>query len=291
MAGAQTPKGYRVDEFDMENPHQQMHDFLDKLEREAEAGRGDDMVRMLRERGENELAGLAAAFIRVRGEVDTFMGISGAAIEAVDAGDLTGALDIIAQKRADGTLTASRALSIKEDVYERTGNLEAALEAHEEGANAEPGGVEEYASKAEMLYRLGRTEELEGWCRAWEGHDYDRTGLYLNRARLMYVGGDADGARRRISAMLALEKFIPEAHELQGNMLADAGDWRGAILRYNRALHLDYNIVHLHIKKAEALMGMGRPDSAALACRRGLEIRPANARLRDILGEAGGLDG
>ena len=291
MAGAQTSKGYRVDEFDMENPNQQMHDFLDTLEREAKAGRGDAMVRMLREKGGNDLAGLAAAFIRVRGEEDTFLGISGAASEAVDAGDLTGALDIIAQKQTDGTLTASQALYIKEDVYGRTGNLEAELEAHEEGANAEPGGANRYASKADILYRLGRTEELEEWCRAWEGSDYSRTGLYLNRARLMYVGGDADGARRRISAMLTLDKFIPGAHELRGDMLADAGDWRGAILRYNRALHLDYNIVHLHIKKAEALMGMGRPDSAALACRRGLEIRPANARLQDILGEVGGLGG
>ncbi|MCE2509006.1 MAG: hypothetical protein J4G04_06920 [Nitrosopumilaceae archaeon] len=290
MAGAQTSKGYRVDEFDMENPNQRMHDFLDMLEREAEAGRGDDMVRMLREKGGNDLAGLAAVFMRERGK-DTFMEISVAASDAIDAGDLAGALAAVDRKRADGTLTAGQALYIREISYVRAGNLEAALEAHEEGVNAEPGGVEGYAFKADMLYRLGRTEELEEWCRAWEGSDYSRTGLYLNRARLMYVGGDADGARRRISAMLTLDKFIPGAHELQGAMLADAGDWRGAILRYNRALHLDYNIVHLHIKKAEALMGMGRPDSAALACRRGLEIRPANARLRDILGEAGGLDG
>ena len=30
-------------------------------------------------------------------------------------------------------------------------------------------------------------------------------------------------------------------------------------------------------------MRMGRPDSAALACRRGLAIWPANVRLLDIL--------
>ncbi len=290
MAGGQDSGGYRVDEFDMENPNRVMHDFVDKLGRAAEAGRGDELVGKLREKGAGGLANMAELFMQER-KKDTFLNISGAASKAAEAGDLTGALATVDRKRAEGALTAGEALYIKEDIHERTGNLEAALEAHEERANAKRGDAAGYRSKAGLLYRLGRTGELEEWCGAWEGSDYDRTGLYLNRARLMYVRGDADGARRHISAMLTLEEFNPEAHELRGDMLADAGDWRGAILRYNRALDLDYNIIYPHIKKAEALMGMGRPDSAALACRRGLEIRPANARLQDILEEAGGPGG
>ncbi|MBI1657647.1 MAG: hypothetical protein IS632_02580 [Thaumarchaeota archaeon] len=289
MAGGQDSGGYRVDEFDMENPHQHMHDFLDKLSREAEAGRGDEMVRTLRDRGKDELAKLADAFIR-RPWRDAYFDTADAVREAADAGDLAGALAIIDQKRAEGALTAGEALYAKEEAYERAGNLEGELEAHEERVKADPGAVR-YGSKADMLYRLGRTGELEEWCGAWAGSDHDRTELYLNRARLMYIRGDADGARRHISAMLTLEEFNPEAHELRGDMLADTGDWRGAILRYNRALDLDYNIIYPHIKKAEALMRMGRPDSAALACRRGLKVRPANARLRSILEEAGGQGG
>lgn len=282
MAAGQDPKGYRVDEFDMGAPHQHMHDFVEELGRAADAGRGDETVRMLRDRGADTLARMAAIFMEER-EKDTFSHISTAASKAADAGDLAGALAAADRKQAEGILTAEQALYIKEDAYERAGNLEAALEAHKKG-----GGTIRHSSKADLLYRLGRTEELEEWCGAWEGSDRGRTDLYLNRARLMYARGDAEGARRHISAMLTLEEFVPGAHELRGDMLADMGDWRGAILRYNRALYLDYHIIYPHIKKAEALMGMGRPDSAALACRRGLEVRPANPRLRSILEEAGG---
>ena len=94
-------------------------------------------------------------------------------------------------------------------------------------------------------------------------------------------------ARRHALAMLILEKSDTRARGLLGDVLADAGDMRGAMLQYDAALEADYDETDFHVIKAEALMRMGRPDSAALACWRGLEIRPADERLRKILKAAG----
>ena len=145
-----------------------------------------------------------------------------------------------------------------------------------------------HSSRAHALYRLGRIKEMEELCETWEGSRQDRGEFYLCRARIMRARGDPDSARRHAIAMLTLEELNWYAIELLGDILADAGDLRGAVLHYNKALNFDYHVMEFHVKKAEALIRMGRPDSAALACRRGLKVRPANKRLLGMLKEAGG---
>ena len=60
------------------------------------------------------------------------------------------------------------------------------------------------------------------------------------------------------------------------------------MLQYSKALKGDCRWIHFHVKKAEALINTGGADSAALACRRGLAVRPDSGQLRDVLERAGG---
>ena len=137
--------------------------------------------------------------------------------------------------------------------------------------------------KADLLYRLGRRDELAAWCDTWKDPDGSRTDLYLNRARLMYLDGDMAGALKHADAICLLDDHFLEGRKLAGDILVDTGNLAEAVKRYNEALHIDFRDASVHARKAEALAKMGRPDAAALACRRGLEVQPHDKRLKEIL--------
>ena len=205
------------------------------------------------------------------------------ALEMAGRGDLRGALKLLNDTRDRGGMARRDTIIAKARACERAGDLERALRYAYNSADSDQISRTEFSLLAEILYRMGRTGELEEWCQVWEDYDFRQQYLFLNRARLMHIKGDAAGARVHIGAILELERAFPEAHELRGDMLADAGDRRGAVIQYSRALGLDPAMVYVHIKRAEALMEMGRFGDAALACRRGLKARPRNRRLREIL--------
>ncbi len=276
--------GYEADEFDMADPNQDFSDFLAAICREADAGRGEDLVRNMRHGGGNEAADFIEGVIDVgqNGVVKCMRG----AVKMANSGDVEGAMNVVDEGRADGVLTAEQALSIKGSVYESADDREGELETVMQMDEME--GKISHSDRASALYRLGRIREMEELCKTWEWSRQDRGEFYLCRARILRARGDPDSARRHALAMLALEPINWYAIELLGDILADAGDLRGAVLHYNKALSLDYHVIEFHVKKAEALMRMGRPDSAALACRRGLVIRPANKRLLNMLEMAGG---
>ncbi len=275
--------GYEVDEFDLADPKQKFKELVAAIDREIDAGRGEDVARNVRRAGGNEVAGLIEGMIDARQNVlvkcirDTD--------EMVNSGDVAGAMNAVDEWRADGVLTARQALYVRGSVCEsaddREGELEAIMRLDEMD------GKISHSRRASVLYRLGRIKEMEELCETWEGSRQDRGEFYLCRARILHADGRPEPARRHAVAMLTLEPINWYAIELLGDILADAGDLRGAVLQYNKALSLDYHVMELHVKKAEALVGMGRPDSAALACRRGIKVR-SNKKLLDILETAGG---
>ena len=272
-----------MDEFDMPNPHQKLKGAMDAISREIDAGRGDEMVRDMRLNGSNELADIVQNMIKIKedGHMTRVLDSN----RTVDSGDAAKALRDIDERHADGALADGEALKLKLSVYQTAddpaGELETIVRLDEMY------GKTSYSNRAHALYRLGRIKEMEELCETWEGSRQDRDDLYLCRARILRARGKPDLARMHAVAMLILEKYDMYAIELLGDILADAGDLRGAVLHYNKALDYDYNEMQFHVKKAEALMRMGRPDSAALACRRGLEVRPADERLLAMLDEVG----
>ena len=172
-----------------------------------------------------------------------------------------------------------------ESARDRVDGLEGRLEDVMRRDDAD--GTISYALREGILYRLGRIDEMDELCKTWEGSRRDRGEFYVCRARILHAKGDADAARMHAVAALTLEPREPSAFELLGDILADAGDLRGAVMKYNESILNSFNYVEPHVKKARTLLRMGRPDSAVLACRRGLEIRPADERLREILKAAG----
>ena len=206
-----------------------------------------------------------------------------AALEMAGQGDLRGALKLLNGARDRGEMARRDAIIAKARACERAGDLERARRYIYKLVDSDPPGRIPFSLLAEILYRLGRTEELEDWCGVWENYDYKQQYLFLNRARLMHMKGNAAGTRTHVGAILELEGAFPEAIELRGDMLADAGDRRGAVIQYSKALGLDHTMVYVHVKMAAALMDMGRFGDAALVCRRGLKARPRNRRLREIL--------
>ena len=279
MARDPDAPGYEVDEFDLADPNQKFKDFVTAIDREIDAGRGEDLARNVRRAGGNEAAGLIEGMINVGKNVQ--LKCMRDADEMANSGDVAGALNAVDEWRADGVLTARQALYVRGSVYEAADDREGELEVIMR--TDEMDGEISHSSRASALYRLGRIKEMEELCETWEGSRQDRGEFYLCRARILHADGRPELARRHAVAMLTLEPINWYAIELLGDILADAGDLRGAVLQYNKALSLDYHVMEFHVKKAEALVRMGRPDSAALACRRGLAIWPANVRLLDIL--------
>ena len=272
-------------EFDKTDPHQNLSDFLKGVRKLVDEGRGDKISELVNGHAGNVAADLTKSILQSRD--DPWISAMHKVIDTADAGDLAGALAIIDAEKEAGRLDLKMELLLRKNAYDRIGDLAMQLRAIEELDKAS-GGIH-YASSADLLYRLGRYDEMADLCNRWQDSYADRTELYISRARLMYVKGDTAGAQRHIRAILKLDGHAPNAHELAGDILADEGDLRGAVMRYNNALDQEYNMIHYHVRKAEALVKMGRPDAAALACRRGLEIRPQNKRLKAILAESQGL--
>ena len=277
MDGGRRKTRYLVNEFDMPDPDQRLKDRLDAFFRAYNAG-GDEPVGDERPDGAARGSAYAEEQPFEAGMLDV--------VKTADSGDATDVLRSIDERRAKGILTDVEALTLKQTTCRVADDPEGELDATVE--LDEITGEISHSSRANALYRLGRIDEMAELCKAWETSRILRDDFYLCRARIMRAKGDLDSARRHAVAIFTLEPYKHRAVELLGDVLADAGDLRGAVLQYNRALKGDYNEAQFHVKKAEALMRMGRPDSAALACRRGLAVRPGDKRLLAMLEVAGG---
>ena len=279
MAGDGNAAGYRVDEFDVVDPGKKFGDNVRAFHGQIDAGRGDEIIENMRRDGvgAGDVA-VAAGLINSRK--------SGLLKGAINAGKTahSGAVKSAGEKRAGGLL-AEEYLAAGESARDRVNELEGRLEDVLRQDDAD--GTIPHARREGILYRLGRIGEMEELCETWEGSRQDRDEFYVCMARILRAKGDADAARMRAVAVLTLEPREPSAFELLGDILADAGDLRGAVLKYNESILNNFNYVEPHVKKAKTLLRMGRPDSAALARRRGLEVRPADERLHEILKAAG----
>ena len=215
-----------------------------------------------------------------RGRMDDIMH---GALEAAGSGDLQKAISLLNGARDDGSITGGTALFGKALACERAGDTRNALRYVEKSDQVGRNYGPPYSFRAELLYRLQRRDELHGWCEMWSDMDPETNHMFLTQARLMYMDGDHEGAQDHLESILILEDSMAGAYELAGDLLAHAGDLRGALIRYTESLNTDRTISYVHVKRARLLSKMGRFDLAARACRYGLRVRPYNKDLRRML--------
>ena len=127
MARDPDSPGYEVDEFDLADPKQKFKDIVAAIDREIDAGRGEDVVRNVRRASGNEAAGLIEGMIDARQNV--LVKCMRDTDEMVNSGDVAGAMNAVDEWRADGVLTAKQALRIKWSVYETADDREGELDA------------------------------------------------------------------------------------------------------------------------------------------------------------------
>ena len=141
----------------------------------------------------------------------------------------------------------------------------------------------DYRLRAELLYRMEYFGDLKDLFYAWRDFTYDRQYVFLAKARLAFANGDYERARKRANALLVLEKELPGAFELRGDLLAEEGKLRAAVRYYSKELGVDGANAYAHAKRADALLKSGRPGLAVRACKAGLKVRPRSRKLRKTL--------
>jgi tetratricopeptide (TPR) repeat protein len=101
---------------------------------------------------------------------------------------------------------------------------------------------------------------------------------YLIRARIRAYGGDLKGAREDVKSGLSIQFNEPGLIELAGVLRAAAGDHRGALEDFDRALAWGA-VDRIHLRRASALVALGRIEASvpewSLALRRDPELPEA----------------
>jgi tetratricopeptide (TPR) repeat protein len=100
----------------------------------------------------------------------------------------------------------------------------------------------------------------------------------LIRARVRAYAGDLDGARADVQSGLSIQFNEPGLIELQGVLRAAAGDHRGALEDFDRALAWGA-VDRIHMHRASSLVALGKVDASvlewSLALRRDPELPDA----------------
>jgi tetratricopeptide (TPR) repeat protein len=108
----------------------------------------------------------------------------------------------------------------------------------------------------------------------------DRALAHNKYALVAIARGDRSGALRAVQAALAVYAACVPAIVNAGNLLLEAGDFAGAIERFETAIELDPDYPEAHHNLGVALRRMGRRHDAVRELRRatGLERRRKNGR-------------
>ena len=211
--------------------------------------------------------------------VVSMMLIAAKSTDMINDNNLEGALKLI---DASPNIDHQKRWYLKSIACDGAGEWKMALKCIETADEGLAADKQTFNHKATLLYQLDMIPELGDLCQTWEMFSVNRIDMHLTRGRLAYKGGDMGLAKMIANCIISLEEVLPEPYEILGNISASRKRYRNAIAEYNKALDLDFNTMWFHIKKALTLMDMKRYDAAALACERGLEIRPCHRELLRI---------
>lgn len=123
----------------------------------------------------------------------------------------------------------------------------------------QPKKVETDTDKATAHYNAG----LAARDRAWELEDRLEGAAEAERAGLeKQIAGQFETAIRELEKAVAADPQMAEAHGSLGYALRRTGDFEAALAAYDRALELDATYAPALEYRAEAYLGLDRPDDA-----------------------------
>lgn len=94
----------------------------------------------------------------------------------------------------------------------------------------------------------------------------------LGLARCLFAGGDLDGARRGLEALVAENRAYLEAYDWLAKVLSEQGDLAGAAGVLENAARLSPNSVLRQKTLGEVALQMGEPDKAEKAFRKSVSL-------------------
>jgi tetratricopeptide (TPR) repeat protein len=176
------------------------------------------------------------------------------------------------------------------------GRTAEAMARYAEALAGDPDLAAAHANRGEALASGGCPGAAEEAFGAALAIDPDLEAARIDRARLLVrrARGAAEPerehlllrARRDLLHLLEAREDLPWAHHDLGWIAFARGDLAGAEAAYARAAALDPRLAEAHHGRCVALALLGRCGEAALACRRCLEVAPADPRCRRSLAGA-----
>ncbi|MEV7804567.1 tetratricopeptide repeat protein [Microbispora sp. NPDC088329] len=142
-----------------------------------------------------------------------------------------------------------------------------------------------FANRAQLLARLGRTEEALA--------DFDRAiaidpgfpDHYLDRGNLLFEMGRADEALADYETAMRVSPPLPEAYYNRAELRLAAGDLDGARADLDHVLDLDPGYLDAYVNRAGVLEMLGEHEAARRDVEAGLALDPGNAHLHGVLGQ------
>lgn len=147
------------------------------------------------------------------------------------------------------------------------------------------------ANRAQLLARLGRTEEALA--------DFDRAiaidpafpDHYLDRGNLLFELGRVDDALADYEMAMRMSPPLPEAYYNRAEVRMAIGDLEGARADLDYVLELDPEYLEAYINRAGLLEMLGEHEAARRDVTAGLALDPGNAHLHGVLGQLEAAEG
>jgi tetratricopeptide (TPR) repeat protein len=172
-----------------------------------------------------------------------------------------------------GEVVPAAAPSLEAAKLLSSGELQAALTAAESGIRATPSSAQAYETRAQVLHKLGRSDEsLADFAKAIELEPRNAR-LLNNRGFLLMSRREFDAAIADFDAAVAADAKYANAYNNRGLAQIAQGRYRQAIVDLDQALLADPNYVDAYNNRGFAMMQMGRWDRALADFNRALSLR------------------
>jgi protein O-GlcNAc transferase len=163
------------------------------------------------------------------------------------------------------------------NALEDQGQLDAALAEYRQAASLNPGFVEAHTNCANVLRKLGRSEEAAAVCEHIIKH---LAGFGRILGNILKELSQPDEAVRAYRRALALRPDFAEVYTNLGNVLQGEEAFEEAVEVYRQAISLRPDLAEAHANMGATLEGLGRLDEAIDSYNTAVKLNPKLLAIR-----------